>query len=558
MRLLFYFLIATGFVAPLFFKEETRFLEAGVLGVAAGALFLSGPGFKKAAWGNVFLALGILVAEEKTRLFFSLGGVLQAAGYLFWMLQENALGHQAAPRFKTRLVMSAVPAGTLAVVGYFLFFERNGLGPEGLPLLLMSIFLLEHAKPAVEGALLGMAPEGRLSWIIGFLLLWLAALLSWKAPSLEVSASHLQAAFLVAHTLVNLGWLGEQKEAMGRFWPAVIALGALEMIWLSGFWALKGEDENIIFLWMGMGACVLFWSFFLLLFSTGERLLAREREYLNYVTLLDGLTHFGAEPTVLDEKLLLEVFCDELASAFPQVAGVAYGEEGVMGGMKTAYVVDLHTAPEGTKVGSLYLKEKPTKPLLALLPLVTTRLLQAMTQLELHTQVLTDPLSSLYNRRAFSRLVENIVHKSRSYHEPMAVGMVDIDHFKAVNDTLGHAAGDLAIREVAQVLSSQVRPHDYVFRWGGEEFLLVFGRLNKSLLPQVLERFRRSIFDADITGASGRLTVSIGGAGGEVIHSLDDLYTAIEAADKALYAAKHEGRNRVMIVEPAKEGKEDA
>ena len=151
----------------------------------------------------------------------------------------------------------------------------------------------------------------------------------------------------------------------------------------------------------------------------------------------------------------------------------------------------------------------------------------------------TDPLTGLRNRRYVRRHLEGVLR-----HAGAAVLMLDVDHFKSVNDTHGHAAGDVVLREVADRIRGHLRSADVVARYGGEEFLVVMSGAATEDGRLVAERLRSAVDQAPISaeGQSLHVTVSIGVAAGATGTSCDEL---IAAADAALYRAKNNGRNRV-------------
>jgi diguanylate cyclase (GGDEF)-like protein len=157
----------------------------------------------------------------------------------------------------------------------------------------------------------------------------------------------------------------------------------------------------------------------------------------------------------------------------------------------------------------------------------------------------TDGLTGIHNRRFFDEVLPREVSRSRRLGAPMALLMVDIDHFKRFNDRHGHQAGDEALRGVARTLAHHLRSMDFVARYGGEEFAVVLpGADGKSAL-QTAERLRLAVESAAI-GAddeSERLTVSIGSAA--CPSDGNDAASLVAAADAALYAAKQAGRNIV-------------
>lgn len=160
-----------------------------------------------------------------------------------------------------------------------------------------------------------------------------------------------------------------------------------------------------------------------------------------------------------------------------------------------------------------------------------------------------DALTGLANRRYFSTVLEREVDRVARSGDPALLLMLDIDHFKVVNDTYGHAAGDLVIKAVASALLQCVRPMDTVARYGGEEFAVVLPSCYRAFGTLVAERIRQTVENLSITVAPGvalKVTVSVGGAfAPEWIRSSSALW--VERADLHLYSAKTQGRNRVDL-----------
>jgi diguanylate cyclase (GGDEF)-like protein len=166
----------------------------------------------------------------------------------------------------------------------------------------------------------------------------------------------------------------------------------------------------------------------------------------------------------------------------------------------------------------------------------------------LQTLASTDELTGLANRRALMAFVNDAVERAHRDAMALAVLMIDIDHFKRINDSHGHAVGDQVLRHASRVLASGLRERDRLGRVGGEEFVSVLPGATLAQARQVAERMRNAIEAARLIGPSGevRFTVSIGVAGARTAESADAL---LERADAALYAAKNGGRNAVVIAE---------
>jgi len=153
-----------------------------------------------------------------------------------------------------------------------------------------------------------------------------------------------------------------------------------------------------------------------------------------------------------------------------------------------------------------------------------------------------DHLTGLLNRRGGEEALAREASRSARRHTPVSLVMVDIDHFKRVNDEHGHAAGDRVLRATAQLVKKQLRPYDHVIRWGGEEILVVLPDTSGFQGVMIAERLRTAIAANRIDGGPS-VTVSLGVA--ELIHDGGTPEVALAAADAALYRAKASGRNCV-------------
>lgn len=156
--------------------------------------------------------------------------------------------------------------------------------------------------------------------------------------------------------------------------------------------------------------------------------------------------------------------------------------------------------------------------------------------------VRVDSLTGLHNRRAFDEHLPREVARSQRLGEPFCLLMIDIDHFKRLNDLHGHPAGDAVLRRIASSISSCTRPSDHVARYGGEEFVVVLSGIDIDQAIAVADRIRRQIAQLDLGPA--RSTVSIGVAEHQP-NQHSGPAELITEADRALYVAKHSGRNRV-------------
>jgi two-component system cell cycle response regulator len=158
----------------------------------------------------------------------------------------------------------------------------------------------------------------------------------------------------------------------------------------------------------------------------------------------------------------------------------------------------------------------------------------------------TDALTGLRNRRHVEEYLAKLTSLARRNVEPIAVLVIDIDHFKSVNDTHGHDAGDAVLREVASRMLDSVRLEDLVGRWGGEEFLVVLPNTADQGAAELAERLRQVVADTPCRLADGdavQVTISVGCAASLI----DDAGRLVRSADTAMYEAKQTGRNRVVV-----------
>jgi diguanylate cyclase (GGDEF)-like protein/PAS domain S-box-containing protein len=162
-------------------------------------------------------------------------------------------------------------------------------------------------------------------------------------------------------------------------------------------------------------------------------------------------------------------------------------------------------------------------------------------QQKLEKLATTDPLTGVYNRYQFELLYDNEVKKNHRHEQDMALILFDIDHFKDINDTFGHDAGDLALREFVAIIRKNIRSYDICARWGGEEFILLVPGIDIQNAVSIAETIRDEVFRCEFHRV-GHFTTSAGVSGWSRSDTIDSL---IKRADQALFIAKKAGRNRV-------------
>jgi diguanylate cyclase len=165
---------------------------------------------------------------------------------------------------------------------------------------------------------------------------------------------------------------------------------------------------------------------------------------------------------------------------------------------------------------------------------------------ESEAKALVDSLTNVLNRNAYNLKIGQLVHEFKRYKEEWALLVLDIDHFKKFNDTYGHKTGDKVLKSVAATVSNSIRVSDHIFRYGGEEFVVILSRINKETTKKLSEKIRREVERDYFVDGDKKLqvTMSIGAA---IITPEDTETSLFERADKALYQAKQNGRNQILV-----------
>jgi diguanylate cyclase (GGDEF)-like protein len=166
---------------------------------------------------------------------------------------------------------------------------------------------------------------------------------------------------------------------------------------------------------------------------------------------------------------------------------------------------------------------------------------------DLETLAAVDFLTGVYNRRHFETLARAELARCQRYMRPLSVMMIDIDHFKTVNDQLGHAVGDRVLKSVADLCRATKRETDILARVGGEEFAIMLPETTEAATIQFAERLRRLAHDCTVTANDEEIpvTISIGIAGASIRTS--GIESLMRDADQALYQAKRSGRDRIAV-----------
>ena len=258
--------------------------------------------------------------------------------------------------------------------------------------------------------------------------------------------------------------------------------------------------------------------------------------------------------TTLELELLLDIFFNEIKHAV-LVDSMCYSNSnqnllnsyGKVGIHSCTYRLTTHKDYMGelTFSRSTRFREHELANIEGLISTLVYPLRNAVHYTEALAAAFRDPLTGAGNRIALDKTLSREVELAKRHSQPLSVLMLDIDHFKNVNDTYGHAMGDEVLKQVVKSITACIRQTDMCFRYGGEEFLIMLASADSEGAHRIAERIRYSIEAAVFTHKKGSLSItsSIGSA---TLFASDTMRSICERADSALYKAKNSGRNQVI------------
>lgn len=187
-----------------------------------------------------------------------------------------------------------------------------------------------------------------------------------------------------------------------------------------------------------------------------------------------------------------------------------------------------------------------TEEELELVVLIAAHVSLALESHRLYELSVLDGLTNIYNRRYLDQRLSQELADSRRHSKPLTLALLDLDHFKQLNDTYGHQAGDQVLCDLTGMVSAELRQHDILARYGGEEFALILAGTSKEDGLLLGERLRSSVAEHEFLYKEERLPVTMSMGLATFPEDADDRMDLLRAADKALYRAKESGRNRVV------------
>ncbi|MEZ0347315.1 MAG: GGDEF domain-containing protein [Thermus sp.] len=478
-------------------------------------------------------------------------------GLLFWSLDDLLWNLGNSPMRPQTLVLST----TLDFLGYVtltLAVLRTPGRPSRLTLLLLPLMLLGLEALAQGGlgldsfytawnialfllllprleVLFHKAPDEASLWGVGFLLILLEAMASAYTEGQSGSLLHLGRS--MGYLLIGMS-AGSWESI--SFPSQALALTGLVIFPFLSFSENIPLGTRILLVYGGIvGALGLLYAIHL------ERVRTEEK-HARWIRFLGELARLSPRitQTLSPEAALLSAL-EATRTLIPEAAGLEVrGRRGLVG-QRTPYSVKV---PMNGEVAHLFLQKPLTEPVPeGLLSLLGERLRQVLRQVEWGTLALTDPLTGLLNRRGLETELPKLLALTQRYHTPLSVALLDIDHFKCVNDSFGHPVGDKVLEVLGRILQESIRREDLAVRYGGEEFLLLLYGADEQAAKEVVERIRSRFRTQKVDPIPYPLTLSAGIAGGKVPKGQEEVEEWFLKADYALLRAKESGRDRITL-----------
>jgi diguanylate cyclase (GGDEF)-like protein len=250
-----------------------------------------------------------------------------------------------------------------------------------------------------------------------------------------------------------------------------------------------------------------------------------------------------------DPPRALAQLLKELQKRFPLLNGIELHQDtSFRAGAQAPYRYPIVAA--GTEIGRLHFSGTPRHVNLldAIAPLLASQLNGALEQTRWLNRAITDPLTGILNRRGLELRSAALVESAIARGVPVSVVLLDLDHFKRVNDYHGHDVGDRALKATAEILSSHMRTEDLVVRWGGEEFVAVLVDADVTAAIEIVKRVKTELRDKRLPPIAWSLTLSAGVAGGTTPTETGSISAWVFEADIALKRAKESGRDRIESI----------
>ncbi len=457
------------------------------------------------------------------------------SGLVLWIAAVLLMPGKRMPR---TLLIAALPAVGLLIL--LLFLDSSSSITLAFPFL--EAALVVASLPLLGGSMTGGASDGRVLVVLGFYFRALGAgSFAWLAGTDSGAAAVVL--WLMSYVMLGLGLYLELDDRDAEFLPVGVAVVSLQFVsvgLLVVLYRMGTINDRYALVIVSTLAYVQVAVVLLIIATSRAAQKLAASELRAWSLALDAVQPAPHGATALTGAL------GHALARVPHAQGIeVHGTASV--GVKSGYAYPLVAG--GAEVGRLYLAKRPsaTTVIDTCAPILASRL-HLMSDLDRWAAAaLTDPLTGLLNRRGLELRADLLMSEAKANESPLSVAMLDIDHFKRVNDVYGHGVGDNALKALANILRKHLRPNDQAVRWGGEEFVVVLPGADQEQAGEILRRVRQELSSADISPVAWPIALSAGVAGTDAPEGGSErLSELIDAADAALNRAKRSGRNRIV------------
>jgi diguanylate cyclase (GGDEF)-like protein len=378
--------------------------------------------------------------------------------------------------------------------------------------------------------------SGQVMLLCSLLLTFISPAQGWQQPALE----------LLAYLAMAAGLLWEASSSSKSRLNVALVATLLQLPMALGLLGLIHDPPPALWAYLLLTATMPVF----LITQTHDALLKQtrraEQQMSEWMQLLSRLNNHVESRASL-RTALWEIF-QSLTRIEPEIRGCTLyvADQTLVFGETTPHALKLNEG--STRLGCLYCAQpQAVDSIRPILPLLTMRISHMMREWRARQEAMTDPLTNLLNRRGWHCESTLAVLRAAEQGLPISVLSLDIDHFKMINDRFGHEAGDRALQGVSNAIRREARQDDVAARMGGEEFAVLCWHTDLSQAQRMAERLRLAIKALQIPPIDTPITVSIGLAGGLVPFSEASLHEWLQQADRAMYAAKQAGRDRVVV-----------
>jgi diguanylate cyclase (GGDEF)-like protein len=485
----------------------------------------------------------------KSENFLRIDDLFEALMYIMLLIALGNTDYKIKPKYSIYFLLTILVLSVTFINPKFLNSNKWPLDTV-IDVILINLVLF-RAAPHMESFIRGLAPDGRFFWILGLIMAWMAEPVDGMLESgiKLFDSKFIEFLFVSSVFYIAVGFIAEFQHWKTELWSFTIGVGSLLIAWIAGVIVSYKATPLLHHTWSAIGGYVIFVLSIAIIMSNKVRINRTNKQISGWSMLIDEITgKFSKDTTV--EEIINNVF-KILKKNIQNVIGISFNiPDNLLIGDVSKYSLPLYDRK--IPIGFIYLKEQTVyiEDLEAFTPILGRRLREEITKAEWRDKAITDPLTSLYNRNGYNLLIFDIINNCKENNAILSVAMVDIDHFKKINDSYGHNIGDKVLISLAKTIKGTLRKDDYVVRWGGEEFLIILVDTTLVEAKRVIDRIREKLILIRIEPIDWNISFSSGISGGAIPDNIENIEVWIEKADSALYRAKEKGRNRVEIAKP--------